>query len=65
MKKSERKGMPPIKVAKKIYKAIKSKKPRMRYPVGFQAHVVALLTRILPPKALRYAIMWMYQVPRK
>jgi len=48
MHKSEQKGDDPLKVAKTIYKIIKTKNPKPRYTVGFQAKWVSLALRLVP-----------------
>lgn len=47
-------GQPPIVVAKAIYKASTSRCNKMRYPVGYQAKIFTLLTKIVPRSWFRY-----------
>jgi NAD(P)-dependent dehydrogenase (short-subunit alcohol dehydrogenase family) len=44
--------LPPEAVLKKLVHALESPRPRARYPVTFPTHLFALLTRILPDRAL-------------
>jgi NAD(P)-dependent dehydrogenase (short-subunit alcohol dehydrogenase family) len=48
----ERDGLPPEKVAEAVGHALTARRPRTRYVVGRDARVQAVLTRILPDRAL-------------
>jgi short-subunit dehydrogenase len=52
----EKSGITPDKVAKKIYKAAKSKSRRMRYSVGADAKAVLFMRRMLPFRFLRWML---------
>lgn len=44
--------LPPEAVGRAVLKALSAKRPRARYRVTFPAHAMALLTRLLPDRAL-------------
>lgn len=44
--------LPPVAVAKKLYKALESKRPKARYYVTVPAHVLPILKKILPTRAM-------------
>lgn len=44
--------LPPVAVAKKLYKALESKHPKARYYVTLPAHMMRILKRILPTFAM-------------
>jgi short-subunit dehydrogenase len=52
----EKGGIAPDKVAKKIYKAAKSKGRRMRYSVGADAKAVLFIRRMMPFRFLRWML---------
>jgi short-subunit dehydrogenase len=52
----------PEAVLKKVIHAVESKKPKLRYYVGFPAHLFCILKRLLPTKALDWV---MYQIIKK
>ncbi|MDD9994444.1 MAG: hypothetical protein OXS35_01665, partial [Dehalococcoidia bacterium] len=43
----------PIKIAKLIERIIASPRPKLRYPVGFEAHVGVYAARLLPDRLLQ------------
>ncbi len=65
MRQDELKGISPEKVAKTIHKAIKSKRPKPRYLVGFQAKFFGTLQRFLPYTLQERINFMYYKVPRK
>lgn len=65
MHKSEQNGTNPKKVAKKIHKIIKAKKPKPRYTIGSDAFWVGLLQRLLPFRIAEQGIMINYKIPCK
>ena len=48
----ERHGTDPVKVARVIYKAIRSRSPGLRHPVGLDARLGMLAARLLPERVL-------------
>jgi len=60
MEKDEKNGMPPIKVAKVIYKAAKSKNPKPAYVAGFAYNLLILLNKILPKRLVQFIIGKLY-----
>jgi short-subunit dehydrogenase len=60
MEKDERNGMPAYTVAKKIYKAARSKNPRPVYTVGFTYNVFVLLNKALPKRLVQFILNMMY-----
>ncbi|MHA2253589.1 MAG: SDR family oxidoreductase [Candidatus Kariarchaeaceae archaeon] len=64
-KKGEMNGNPPIKVAKTIHKIIRSKRPKPRYTVGFDAKFFGTLIRLLPYTLHERVNMIYYKIPRK
>ncbi|MHA2089858.1 MAG: SDR family NAD(P)-dependent oxidoreductase [Candidatus Kariarchaeaceae archaeon] len=65
MKKGEMNGASPIKVAKMVHKIIKSKRPKPRYTVGFDAKFFGTLNRLLPYTLQERVNMMYYKIPRK
>jgi len=60
MEKDERGGMPPLAVAKVIYKACCSKNPKPNYAVGFKYKFFLLLSRLLPKRAVQFILNKLY-----
>lgn len=48
--------LPPSAVLKKVVHALESRRPRIRYPVTLPSHVLALLRRWLPSRALDWVL---------
>ncbi|HHE64894.1 MAG TPA: SDR family NAD(P)-dependent oxidoreductase [Bacteroidetes bacterium] len=65
MHESESKGDDPIIVAKKIYKIMKTKKPKPRYTVGSQAFWVGIGLRLLPFSMIEKATLGEYSKKKK
>jgi NAD(P)-dependent dehydrogenase (short-subunit alcohol dehydrogenase family) len=53
----ERNGPPPIQVARLVEKIINKKNPKLYYPVGSNARLLALARKILPAKILQKLVM--------
>jgi NAD(P)-dependent dehydrogenase (short-subunit alcohol dehydrogenase family) len=49
---AEREGLPPEAVAEVVGRAVTARRPRTRYVVGREARVQAVLTRLLPDRAM-------------
>ena len=60
MEKDELNGMPPVKVAKTIYKVLRKKKPPIRVTVGFSYKFLVFLKRLVPYRFLNYVLYKMY-----
>lgn len=60
MESDEQNGMPPIKVAKTVLKALTCKKRILRITVGCSFKTVVFLSRLLPVKAVNYLVRKMY-----
>lgn len=60
MEEGERSGMPPRKVAQKIYKAACSKNPRPAYIVGLSYNFFVFLNKVLPKRFVQFVINSMY-----
>jgi short-subunit dehydrogenase len=60
MEEDERGGMPPMKIAQKIYKAVKSKNPAPVYTAGVSYNIFVLLNKILPKRLVQYILGIMY-----
>lgn len=60
MEKDERHGVPPIKVAKAIYKTATKKSPKPYVIVGFDYKFLYLLTRLLPTRFVDFILYQMY-----
>lgn len=65
MHKAEQKGTDPKKVAKKILRAIRSKRPRPRYTTGVDTVLFNFLMRLLPYTIHSLAVRWYYRVPKR
>jgi NAD(P)-dependent dehydrogenase (short-subunit alcohol dehydrogenase family) len=48
----DRNGVPPVKVAEAVEHALTAERPRSRYPVGKDAWAGALISRVLPDRAV-------------
>ena len=46
----------PVKVAKVIYKIIRSRHPALRYPVGLESHAGIMGTRLLPGRLFQWML---------
>lgn len=55
-RKTGERGIPAEKVAERLERALTASRPRTRYLVGADAHVQALLARLLPDRALDWLI---------
>ncbi len=60
MEKDEQNGVPPIKVAKVIYKMATKKSPKPYVVVGLDYKFLVLLTRLLPTRFVDYILYQMY-----
>lgn len=60
MEKDEQNGVPPSKVVKVVYKAIKRKRMPVQITVGLDYKVLVFLSRLLPKKLVEYIITKMY-----
>ncbi len=60
MEKDESKGVPAIKVAKKIFKISKKKNPNTYYVVGLSYRFLVYLSRILPKRLVNWIIFKVY-----
>ena len=60
MEEDERGGMPPEKVAQKIYKAACLKSPKPAYIVGFKYNFFAFLNKALPKRLVQWVLNSMY-----
>ena len=60
MEDDERNGMPPEKVAQKIYRAACSKNPKPAYIVGFKYNFFAFLNKALPKRLVQWVLNLMY-----
>ena len=60
MEKDERKGMPPEKTAKVIFKAASRKNPKPLYAVGLSYKFFLLLNKILPKRFVQFVLNRMY-----
>jgi len=65
MHKSEQKGTDPKRVAKKILRATKSKRPKPRYITGIDAILFNFLMRLLPYTIHSLAVRLYYRVPNR
>ncbi|MHA2092998.1 MAG: SDR family oxidoreductase [Candidatus Kariarchaeaceae archaeon] len=65
MKKNEMNGASPTKVAKTVHKIIKSKRPKPRYTVGFDAKFFGIVQRLAPYTLQERINMMYYKIPRK
>jgi NAD(P)-dependent dehydrogenase (short-subunit alcohol dehydrogenase family) len=63
MREEEAAGTDPIQVAKKVVKAIKSKKPKHRYLIGPDSWLVETLSRVCSYSAREYFLASHYRVP--
>jgi short-subunit dehydrogenase len=63
MREEEAAGTDPMKVAKKVVKAIKSKKPKHRYLIGPDSWLVETLSRVCSYSAREYFLASHYRVP--
>ncbi len=61
----EENGIKPIKVAKKILRAIKAKNAKPRYPVGFQTVWVGAARHLFSKKAQQKLLKMYYGIPNK
>ena len=52
----EKTAIPPDRVARKVQHALESRRPRTRYPVGFDSRVQSILVRILPDRVRDWVI---------
>jgi NAD(P)-dependent dehydrogenase (short-subunit alcohol dehydrogenase family) len=55
-RKTGERGIPPEKVAAKVEHALASRRPRVRYLVGLDAHAQALLAKLLPDRLLDWLV---------
>lgn len=60
MEKDEQNGVPPIKVAKVIYKTATKKSPKPYVVVGFDYKFLVFLSRLLPTRFIDYILYKMY-----
>ena len=60
MEEDERRGMPPQKVAKVIYRAASSRNPRPAYVTGLDYNIFLLLNKILPKRLIQFVLGMMY-----
>jgi short-subunit dehydrogenase len=60
MEEDERKGMEPLKAARLIYKAARSKNPRPLYTVGLSYKIFTFLNKLLPKRFVQYILGSMY-----
>lgn len=60
MEHDEQHGAPPSRVAKTVYKALVSKRRRLRMPVGSSSKLIVFLSKILPVKMVDYIVRKMY-----
>lgn len=60
MEKDEQNGVPPSKVVKVVYKAIKRKRMPVQITVGLDYKLLVFLSRILPKKLVEFIITKMY-----
>ena len=60
MEEDERKGMPPQKAAKVIYKAASCKNPKPAYVAGFSYNFFMFLNKVLPKRFVQFVLNSMY-----
>ena len=60
MEHDEQHGMSPNMVAKVVYKALTTKRRRLRIPVGCSSKFIVFLAKILPVKMVDYIVRKMY-----
>ncbi len=62
---SMRQGMPPLRVARVIRRIIEQDSPRLRYTIGTQATVLALLRRVMPQRGFEMLMRRIFAMERQ
>lgn len=61
----EKRAAGPETVAKAIYRALTSKRPKTRYLVGIDARAQSILKRVLPDQGLDRLVEWQLKLPKR